>query len=262
MQQTKTWILTFDRPVALNRLISTLGKQGIKSSVFSNHPKLQILNENKEYVEDVVINNLNSTHSNSWCARSWNSIMIRSWHQASSLVLIQDDTNVSDEYGNWMNRQTQNFDFMWGPGGDQWHYLTYDVFKKTGYWDERYIGCYCADADYLKRVWLNNDQSRMLVHEEHNWGFMLNVTQPSDVREHILTEMNVKMADPNYVNQHWDLEKGGNPTIKASQRHFKEKWGVELDNGFPVIENGRGKFGYEIDWYPWFTKIHGVHINA
>lgn len=260
MTDIKTWILTFDRPHALNRLIETLGKQGTKCSVFSNHPKVQILNSNKEYVEDVVVNTLNSTHSNSWCARSWNSIMIRSMGStATKLALIQDDTFVSPTYVSWLDEQSKKYDFMWGPGGDQWQYLTFDVLKNTGYWDERYIGCYCGDADYLRRVWMNNDHKRISVEEAHPWGFYHN---ESGIRQNVLTEMHIKMCDPNYENQHWQLEKGGNPTIKASDKHFFDKWGFTLGDGNPVINSALPKMIDEIDWYPWFTKIHGVKTGA
>ena len=261
MAENKTWILTFDRPHALNRLIESLGRQGIRSSVFSNHPKVQLLNSNRQYVDEVVVNSLNATASNSWCARSWNSIMIRAWNaNVSGLTLFQDDTFISDNYGKWMEEQTQKYDFMWGPGGDQWHYLTFDAFRKTGYWDERFIGCYCGDADYMRRVWLNNDPARISVEEKHEWGFFHNV---SGIRENILTEMHIKTIDPNYENQHWQLEKGGNPTIRASDRHFFEKWGFTLKDGIPVVKpDANQRRMNEIDWYPWFTKIYKVETHT
>jgi hypothetical protein len=264
MKDTSAWILTFNRPHALNRLIEAFGRQGMKVNVFSNHPKLEILNSNRDYVDEIVVNSLNSTISNSWCARSWNSIMIRAWHRASNLILIQDDTYIMDGYVEWQAEQAKYYDFMWGPGGDQWHYLSYEAFQKIGYWDERYIGCYCGDADYLKRAFFALHPEQISVEERHNWGFMHN---PSGIQQYINTEYNVKTIDPTYENQHWQLEGGNfpgqmgtNPTILRSQRHFMEKWGVELDNGKPVIDTNTRKMR-EIDWYPWFTKIHNVHIE-
>lgn len=259
-QDTLVWILTFNRPEALNRLISTFGRQGWRVNVFSNHPHLQILDSNKECVQETVINTLNSTQSNSWCARSWNSILLRSWHRASKVILIQDDTLISDGFVEWFNGVSDKYDFMWGPGGDQWHYLTFEVFKKIGYWDERYIGCYCGDADYLKRVWHNWNHDRISVEEKHNWGFTHN---PSGIEQNVLTEMHIKVVDSNYENQHWQLEggnfggMGNNPTLLASQQHYAEKWGEPLDSGQPITASYNRKVR-EIDWYPWFSKRANV----
>lgn len=266
-QDIGVWILTFNRPQAVNRLVGAFGRQGLKVNVFSNHPRLELLNEHKEYVEDVVINSLNSTYSNSWCARSWNSIMLRSWHKYKKLILIQDDTMISDNFVSWIKEQSQKYDFIWGPGGDQFHYLTFETFQKIGYWDERFIGCYCGDADYLKRAWHHVPHDRISVEEKHNWGFFHNV---SGIIDNVLTEMPTKMVDANYQNQHWQLggkhgpETGDiikeNPTVCRSQRHFYEKWGAILDNGQSVARVYDRRLR-EIDWYPWFTKIQNVNIE-
>lgn len=264
MYSTHHWILTFNRPHALNRLISNLGRQGIRASVFSNHPVVQLTEENRGYLDEVVVNSLNSSESNSWCARSWNSILIRGFPKYERLVLIQDDTDVSPDYGAWLEHHTKTYDIMWGPGGDQWHTLRFENFRRTGYWDERYIGCYCGDADYLKRLWFCNDPKLMSIEDGHPWAPSSH--NPTNISRYVLTELHVKAIDPNYMNQHWALEGTfhgeTNPTIKASLRHFKRKWGHNIDseeigsnplNRQPLME--------EIDWYPWFTKLNGINSH-
>ena len=61
--------------------------------------------------------------------------MLRGWPKYERLVLVQDDTNVSNDYKDWFEHYIQTYDIMWGPGGDQWHTLRFENFKKTGSWD-------------------------------------------------------------------------------------------------------------------------------
>lgn len=257
------WILTFNRPEALNRLIHDFGTKGYMVNVFSNHPKVQIAPLNKGFINQVIINTLNSEESNSWCARAWNTCMMKAFDMEGTeeLILVQDDTDISEDFYDWFETERQKFDFMWGPAGDQWIYLTKAVLQKVGWFDERYIGCYAGDADFLKRVWIAWDRSRISVEDSHNWGFRWN---ESGISKHIITTYQSKTIDPNYENQHWQFERilgcGGqtsetNPTIKHAQAHFRAKWGVELDNGKPVIESTK-RLMPEIDWYPWFSKKH------
>src|SRR6185503_19249340 len=230
------WILTFNRPDALNRLIHNFGVNGYMVNILSNHPKVQIAPLNKGFVNQVVINTLNSEESNSWCARSWNTIMMKAFDTEgiNELICIQDDTDISEDFYDWFETTKPKFDFMWGPAGDQWFFLRKSVLQHVGWWDERYIGCYCADADFLKRVWIAWDRSRISVEDSHNWGFRWN---ESGISKHIITTYQSKTIDPNYDNQHWEFERRckDNPTLKHSQDHFRAKWGVELDNGHPVV---------------------------
>lgn len=258
------WILTFNRPVALNRLIHQLGSQGFNVNVFSNYPVVDLDPRSKVITEKVIINTLNSEESNSWCARSWNTIMMKGFSDTKKeLICIQDDTMVSDDFADWILEQKEKFDFIWGPAGDQFFYLKFEVLQRTGWFDERYIGCYCGDADYLKRVYLSqmvaDRMSKISVEDTHNWGFLWN---PCGTSQKVITTYQSKTVDPNYDNQHWQFEKidPENPTIKASQNHFLDKWGISLDNGKPLIESLLKKTN-EIDWYPWYTKKHNIVIN-
>lgn len=253
------YILTFDRPVALNRLIQNFGSQGFMVNILSNHPKVEIYPLNQSYVNRTIINTLNSEESNSWCARSWNTCMMKAFDgedTEAEAIFIQDDTDIDETFRDWFVQARQKYDFIWGPAGDQFFYMKKDVLLSTGWWDERYIGCYCADADFLKRVFVAYDRSKISVEDSHNWGFRWN---PCGISDHVITTYGSKTVDPTYDNQHWEFERRckSNPTLAHSQNHFRAKWGVELDNNQPVIASLTRKFK-DIDWYPWFTQKHGI----
>jgi hypothetical protein len=270
---TPIWILTFNRPHALNRLIMELGRQGFTNiNVFSNHPKVQYTKESSELVKQTIVNSLNCEESNSWCARSWNTIFMKCFNDkmygGDEIICFQDDTFIAPTFGKWF--ENSQAEFLWGPAGDQFFYIQKHIFQKVGWWDERYIGCYCGDAEYVKRVYMAAKEGDWLqqisVEDSHNWGFRHNA---SGISENIITTYGSKTIDPDYDNQHWQLERisgcGGtttetNPTILASQQLFRDKWGVDLDNGKPIIDNLDRKMP-EIDWYPWFTQKHGVNAN-
>jgi len=261
----QVWILTFNRKEALNRLVQHFGEQGFGVNILSNHPQVMIAKDNVPYIKDVVVNSLNTAESNSWCARSWNTCLMKAFDNTNDdeAILIQDDTDIAPTFGSWINQTKEHFDFIWGPAGDQFHYIHKKVLQRVGWWDERYIGCYCGDAEYVKRVYMEYDKDRISIQDTHNWGFHHN---PCGVMENIVTTYESKTIDSDYDNQHWELERklccgsttsANNPTLKHSQRHFFEKWGVELDNGRPVIESLTRKMR-EIDWYPWATKKFGI----
>lgn len=257
------WILTFDRPVALNRLIHNFAYQGFADiNIFSNHPRVQIDPLNKSYINKTIINTLNSEESNSWCARSWNTILMKTFDDPNvpGVICIQDDTDIADTFGDWFMDVRDKFDFLWGPAGDQFFYLKRNILQDVGWWDERYIGCYCTDADWLKRVWMACDRSRISVEDSHNWGFRWN---ESGISRNVITTFQSKTIDPNYDNQHWDFERRckDNPTLLHSQNHFRQKWAVDLDNGQPVVHSIARQFK-EIDWYPWATQKFGIKAYA
>lgn len=254
-----TWILTFDRPAELNRLIKHLNQQSIVPNVFSNHPKAEI--EKHLNVGQVVINTLNEPESSSWCARSWNNIFIKAFNKPAiptGIICLQDDTDVADTFGDWINEFYPRYDLIWGPAGDQFFYVSWELFKKTGWWDERYLGCYCGDAEWMRRCYLSNHPvDRLSVVDTHNWGFVHN---DIGLRNHIITTYESKTFSGCYENQHWDFEKRAPATVRHSQALYKKKWGVDLDINQPNWLHGalESKIG-EIDWYPWFSKKHGFN---
>ena len=247
----QTWILTFNRPLALNRLIETLGRQGIRSNIFSNHPDVYLSEESEKYVDKIIKNTLNSPESNSWCARSWNTIMMKAFEEDNELVCIQDDTAVTERFAMWLETSKQKYDFIWGPAGDQFFFTRFDVLKATGWWDERYIGCYCGDADWMKRVFHAWDKDRISVVDTHDWGFVHN-----DCGIQYIINTHAKGIDPNYENQNEELQRKAPATMICAQQHFISKWGRPLNGTGPVNQNDE-RLLTEIEWYPWFSSKHG-----
>ena len=99
-----TWILTYKRPVALNRLVKNLNHFGIVPSIMNNDPSgLSLDVDSVDMVGDIITNELNAPESSSWCARSWNSIFIKAFHEqkADGVICIQDDCNISSGFRQW-----------------------------------------------------------------------------------------------------------------------------------------------------------------
>jgi len=264
----QVFILTFRRPVSLNRLISNLGKQGYNCNIWSNAPSRDLIinPENEQYLASVYFNSVNTSEASSWCARAWNSIYIKGFEYDDEIVCLQDDTDVSPNFVQWIEEQKKRYDFIFGCAGDQFHYIHKRVLQKIGYWDENYNGCYCGDAEYLKRVYFEYDRERISVEENHGWGFHHN---PCGIVQHIIPWTHQNIIEPNYVNQHTQLENldgnvpinrdihNTNVTVIQARRRFLQKWGVPLDADKPVIHN-YNRLLPETDYYPWFSKKIGI----
>jgi hypothetical protein len=259
MKDFSAWILTFNRPYALNRIITTLGRQGLRTNVMSNHSLVQYTEESASYVDQTVINSLNTNESNLWNARSWNSVMLKQFEKSPNLMCIQDDTMVVPHFVGWLRSMVEQYDFVWGPAGDQFFYVTLDVIRKSGWWDERFSSPYCGDADFLKRVYHSGyDRSRMSIQDTHDWGFQWN---PQQVTHMIGTDIQTKAIDPNYENVHWHMERiktqEKNRVLLGAQAFFIKKWGHLLNNNSPVVSTYTPQLE-EMDWYPWATTKYGI----
>jgi len=256
------WILTFNRPAALSRQIKTWGRAGYDVHVFSNYPKLQYEdNETFDLVKSAHFNSLSYEESNSWCARSWNSIFIKAFmNGAEDSVFVQDDTQCDSDVPKLVNDASKDLDFIWAPAGDQFFYMKKRILRRVGWFDERYLGCYCGDADFMYRVWryhkIGNCLDLISIEESHDWGWNHNSIGLS---KHIPTHIQSKCIDASYVNQHEEMEAKFkvNKVLIHSQGHFKNKWGLPGNgiNGIgPLINWTHDRLINEIDWYPWFTE--------
>ena len=257
------WILTFNRPEALNRLIGNLNGCGFTNiNVFNNYPfplSPTLTEANQERVNHVTTNYLNAPESNSWCARSWNSIYIKAFHeqQAKKLICIQDDCNVSSDFGKWLIDGSQKYDFIWGPAGDQFFYLTLDILKTVGFFDENFQGCYGQDSDMLRRVFHRYDKSKLSICESHPFGGDHNPL--SNFRSYVLTDLHVKAIDSNYQNQHWELEKQKtNYALFRSQNYFKSKWGIGIDE--KSYKDYVPQLISEPIWYSWMMDKYNINV--
>jgi hypothetical protein len=258
----QVWILTFNRPIALNRQINAF-RDWAEVHIFSNHPQIGLSTENNQLYEQgklhILSNSLSDPEATSYCARSWNNMFLKCFKDQEEAIFIQDDTQIwnPNAFKDLILKHKETYDLIWGPAGDQFFYMKKSVLQQVGWFDERYLGCYCGDADWLKRAWRALDKNRLSVVDTHDWGFVHN---DIGICHYIPTDVGSKAADPNYVNQHQEAEaKLGqeNTALIQSQSHFKAKWGTP-GNGI----NGIGSMIHhinpptfpEIDWYPWFTK--------
>jgi SAM-dependent methyltransferase len=258
-----TWILTFNRPQALNRQIDTFSFW-TKVNIFTNHPSIELSQKNMDFLNTGKIKLLNNTlsdeESTSYCARSWNNIFLKAFKDTDELICVQDDTFISDplQLRTLIVQNRDKYDLMWAPAGDQFFYLKKKVLQTVGWFDERYLGCYCGDADWLKRVWQQYDRSRLSISESHDWGFRHNSIGLEDI---IPTHIGAKSIDPTYINQHEEIQRAvgekTNRILEHSQAFYEAKWGHKLNGTGPISQDADtdpGSIITEIDWYPWFTQ--------
>jgi hypothetical protein len=254
----QVWILTFNRPQALNRQINTFGASTAHDiHIFSNHPEVRLTEENSKRVKSVTYNTLSDPEANSYCARSWNNIFIKAFKDNDDAMFVQDDTAIHPNISNLIRRDCDKYDLIWGPAGDTFFYMKKKVLATVGWFDERYLGCYCGDADFLKRCFMFYDKSKLSIAETHDWGFIHN---DIGIRSLIATDIGSKAIDETYVNQHHEIENitgvNTNYILNHSQGHFKAKWQTPGNgiNGIGPITNYMSPPAFpEIDWYPWFT---------
>lgn len=257
------WILTWKRPDKVNRIISQLAAEKFTNiNVLSSAPTVEIYDEHKDapYLKNVVINTLNDNDSNAWCARNWNTCFLKALKTHDSVMCFQDDTGTQLGFGEWLIEQTGKYDFLWGPAGDQWFYLTRSVLATVGYWDERYLSCWCGDADMVRRVYQTYDKNRISVEDTHPWGFQHN---PCGISK-MVAEGDVRpWRDKNHVNQHQEMEAKGldKVILKYCIDWYFTKWGQDV---YTPINTSPAKCQMvEPDWYPWFTRdyLHRPEIG-
>ena len=138
----RTWILTFDRPQALNRQIDTF-KSWTDVHIFTNHPHIGLSEENGKLHGEgklpILHNTLSDPEATSYCARSWNNIFLKGFKDAEEMICVQDDTCITnpERLKNIILSARPHYDFIWGPAGDQFFYVKKKVLQKVGWFDER-----------------------------------------------------------------------------------------------------------------------------
>lgn len=251
----QAWILTFNRPRALNRQIKTLGEFGYDVHIFSNHPTVEVDDENKRYVKGILINTLGDPECYAWMARSWNSVYLKCFKHSEESIFVQDDTLLPPQVKDIIDNNKDKYDLIWGPRGDCFYYMKKNVLREIGWWDERFLGAYCSDADFLLRCWLFYDRNKLSISEGHPWGFEHNSLGLLQV---IPSDWDSRLVDDNYVNQHDQIvrSQGKNYPMEHSVSLFISKWGTSTGIEGPIIERISYPLFEEINWYSWFTKIY------
>lgn len=251
----QVWILTFNRRTALNRQINFFGNLGYDVCVFTNYPTVQIDEENRHFVKKILVNTLGDEDCFAWASRSWNNMFLKCFKTEEEAIFVQDDTPVHPDIKHLIERNKYQYDLIWGPAGDSIFYLKKCLIAKIGWWDERYQGAYCCDADFLIRCWLQYDRTRLSIAETtHTWGWIHN-----SIGIEYLVRLQGRNTDSDYENQHDQIGKlvgyYNNYPMFNAQRLFKEKWntpGNGIDDIGPLTEHIKTAV-VEIDWYHWFT---------
>jgi len=232
-------------------------------NVLSSSPDLQIAPEFRTpNLKNVVINTLNdeNSESNAWCARNWNTIFIKALKHHDSVMCFQDDTTFNDGFGRWLTNVTDRFDFLWGPAGDQWFYLTRSILGAVGYWDERYLSCWCGDADLVRRIYQTYDKNKLSIEDSHPWGFVHNPSGITQMINH--GDVRPWRGGP-HINQHQEMEVRGldKVVLKYCIDWYYTKWGPKADMYTPIPASPAQCHVIEPDWYPWFTRDYLYRPN-
>ncbi len=260
MSECPVWILTWKRPDCLNRLIRQLYNEGFTNiNIMSNHPELLVEDDliSKNIINNAVINTLTEPESNSWCTRSWNSIALKAFKSGEECMFFQDDTTINPGFGDWFRSVSKKYDLLWGPAGDQWFYFTKTVFANAGYFDERFISCFCGDCDWLRRAYHRNDKSKLCIEDTHDWGIIHN---PCGVRQFVNHGYGRRGS---HLDNHWEAIKHGylGRLVTYTEGLYYQKWGRKMQE--KISESPSEPLIVEVDWYPWFTQdvLGETYIN-
>ena len=256
-----TWILTFNRPQALNRQIETFSRW-TKVNVFTNHPEVGLTAQNNDLYGrgfmSILNNTLSDVKSTAYTARSWNSIFLKIFKDQDDGIFVQDDTCIT----NWeavrdlILENREKYDFIWAPAGDQFFYMKRRVLSTVGFFDERFsTGAFCGDADFLKRVWQQYDNTKLSIVEKHDFGFVHNSI---GLENYIPTEIQSKAVDVNYLNQHQEIQRldPKDSWMKYAQDFWEQKWGHPLNGVGPLSNFPSPPLLNELWLYPWFIKTY------
>lgn len=160
--KTKIFILTYDRPKALNAVLSSLfvsdakrdiAKGNIEIFIINNFSKLHIEPKYRSKVK-ILDNCLRLDKSTGHMSRNWNQALLLGFQnlispKADIVITLQDDVLLQV---NWFERTKilhKKFSFIQNGYGDAFCSYTVDAVRKVGLWDERFLmGAQAADYFY------------------------------------------------------------------------------------------------------------------
>lgn len=246
-QNSKLWIVNYKRHEELTNTINYWLKSFDfeEVNIISNHSSLK-----KDIFPEEIKNKINifhNWHRHDWMigsiAQCWNLAMLHTFHESNKnwVVLSQDDNIISRGWDEKINNS--NYDTYIAPHGDTIQILSFDTFRKNGWFDERFRTIGGPEADYLLRL-IRNTPNTISVYDNHEWKMRHNLV---GLEKHFfLQDRNNNILDTRKQN------------VEFSQREcfdrWIEKWNIPVDQLFLEKKyNVKCNFP-EIDWYPSFTK--------
>jgi len=188
MKKIKIYIVTYNRPKALNKTINKIfntswniipnNKKEI--IVINNHTNFYLTEENKNRVT-VLHNQTRPDYSLGNLSESWNQCLINGFKDLNNpdteiLCTLQDDCHLHQDWFLNLLEMHRNYDFIFGSLGDNFVSYKANAVKKIGLWDENFCGIQYKEADYCIRALIHlnkksiiNDKLANLYHNHSDW---------------------------------------------------------------------------------------------
>ncbi len=246
----KLWIVNYKRH---NELIKTVDLwlnsfDFEEINIISNHSQLKVDIFQPNVREKINI--FHNWHRHDWMigsiAQCWNLGMLHTFNNPYKewVILSQDDNIILKGWDETINNS--NYDTYIAPHGDTIQILSFNTFKKIGWFDERFRTIGGPEADYLLRL-IRNTPDSISVHDDHIWKMRHNLVGLE--KYFFLQERNNNILQTRTQNVEFSQQECFNRWI--------EKWNIPVDELF-LSKNYHVKCNFrEIDWYPSFTR----HLN-
>jgi len=253
INQLSIWIVTYNRPDALNQAISDFLEstpENVPINVISNHSKLNLFKDYGSRVR-VWMNNLRSDESWGYLSRNWNQCFYLGLRDYEWILCSQDDVRVKK---GWIEliQQNPHYDFYTASYFDVVFMLNQSAFKKIGWFDERFIVMDYHDNDYLRRAYQKLGREKICAEDKHGW--MLNGKFTGFINPINLSKYWIHSPEEGY-KQPDDHPRGRGKEVihnRANTNFLYEKWGAIIKINHQEL-NLKQRIP-DIDWYPWFTK--------
>jgi len=246
-KNSKLWIVNYKRH---HELIKTVNFwldsfEFNEVNIISNHSGL-----NSDIFDDNIRNKIkifHNWHRHDWMigsiAQCWNLAMLHTFDDFDKewVILSQDDNIILKGWDEKINNS--NYDTYIAPHGDTIQILSYDTFKKIGWFDERYRTIGGPENDYLLRL-IRSTPETISIYDNHIWKMRHNLVGLEN--NFFLQQRNNNILATRKQNVDFSQEECFDRWV--------EKWNVPIDELF-LTKNYYVQPNYkEIDWYPAFTR--------
>ena len=153
-RQLSIWIVTYNRPRAINQAITdwlATTDENVPINVISNHSKLSL---DKDYGSRVTVymNPLRPDESWGYLPRNWNQCFYLGFKEYDWVLCSQDDVRVKSGWIDLLKKHS-HYDFYTAPFFDVIFLMNRRAFLDVGWFDERFVVMDYHDNDYLRRAW-------------------------------------------------------------------------------------------------------------
>ncbi|MCL0099885.1 hypothetical protein M1O55_03335 [Dehalococcoidia bacterium] len=246
------WIVTYNRPDAVNRAISewlSTTPDSVPVNVISNHSNLELHEDYGSRVK-VWTNSLRPDESWGYLARNWNQAIYLGLRNSKWVICSQDDVSVKPGWIDLIQDNTP-YDYYQAPLGDVIFLFNRMAFLRIGWFDER---CLCVDGlqdnDWTRRAFQRLGKDRVCIEDGHGWtlhGQDVRGINPIGLSDYWFHGPQVGYVQPNDRPRAAYL-----PYFMWNMRFMERKWGAKFKT--PEFHELNLKQKEEdIDWYPWFT---------